>query len=83
MTAFYGLVALVAIGSIGVIGLVVVVSTGIRREERDWSLCRKKAPSLAARIARRVGGLYVKKTDPEEPVEADPEHPLPWYERCN
>jgi hypothetical protein len=78
----YVLAAVVVIGSVVVIGLVLVVSAGIRREEREWSLCRKRAPSLAAWVARRVGGLYVKKTEPEEPGEGDPEHPLAWYERC-
>lgn len=66
-----------------VVGLVVVVSAGIRREERLWSLCRKRAPGFAARVARRVGGLYVKKTEPEDSEEADPEQRLPRYQRCS
>jgi hypothetical protein len=82
VTALHVLVAVVAVGSILVVGLVVVVSVGIRREEREWSLCRKRAPSSTAWIARRIGGLYVKKTEPEESEEADPEHPLRWRERC-
>ncbi len=83
MTALYVLAAVGAIGSVVVVGLVVVVSAGIRREERAWSLCRKRAPSRAAWLARRVGGLYVKKTEPEDPAEGDPEHPLRRYERCH
>jgi hypothetical protein len=82
VTALYVLLTVVATGSVVVVGLVVVVSAGIRREERQWSLCRKRAPGLAARVARRVGGLYVKKTEPEESDGADPEHRLPRYERC-
>jgi hypothetical protein len=78
----YALVAVVAVGSLVVAGLVVVVSAGIRREEREWSLCRKRAPSLTAWIARRVGGLYVKKTEHEEPEEGDPDHSLHRCERC-
>ncbi len=84
MTALYVLVTVVALGSVVVVGLVVVVSAGIRREEREWSLCRKRPPSLTAWVARRVGGLYVKKTDPEDSEEeSDPEHRLPWYECCH
>jgi hypothetical protein len=83
MAALYALVTLVALASIGLVALIFIVSAGIRREEREWSLCRKKAPSLTAWIARRVGGLYVKKTEPEEPAQAGPEQPLPWYERCS
>jgi hypothetical protein len=83
MAALYALVTLVALASIGLVALIFIVSAGIRREEREWSLCRKKAPSLTAWIARRVGGLYVKKTEPEEPEQAGPEQPLPWYERCS
>lgn len=82
MAALYVLIAVVVVGTIGVIGLVVLVSAGIRREEREWSLCRKTAPGTAARIARRVSGLYVKKTEAEKPADVDPEQPLPWYERC-
>jgi hypothetical protein len=82
MAALYALVTLAALASIGLVAFIVVVAAGIRREEREWSLCRKKAPSLAAWIARRIGGLYVKKTEPEEPEQAGPGRPLPWYERC-
>lgn len=83
MAALYALAAVVAVASIGLIALIVIVSAGIRREEHEWSLCRKKAPGAAARIARRVGGLYVKKTEPEEPGQAGPDQPLDWYERCS
>jgi hypothetical protein len=83
MAALYALVTVVALASIGLVALIFIVSAGIRREEREWSLCRKTAPSLTAWVARRIGGLYVKKTEPEEPEQADPEKPLPWYERCS
>jgi hypothetical protein len=82
VTALYVPLALVAVGFIAVVGLVLIVSAGIKREERQWSLCRKRAPGFAARVARRVGGLYVKKTEPEDPEEADPEPGRPRYEHC-
>lgn len=44
--------------------IMAVVIIGVRNEERDMTMIRRKAPGLAAWLARRILGLYVRKTDP-------------------
>jgi len=63
-------VTVVAAVSVSLAGIVIVVILGIRHEERVLSMTRRVAPGLAARLARLVIGLYVRKTDPE-PVRGD------------
>lgn len=51
---------------------IVVVILGIRHEERAQTMMRRLAPGMAARLARLVVGLYVRKTEPEpEPAPPD------------
>ena len=45
-----------------VVGAVLLVSWGIRREERDFSLTRR-APDQVSLGTRRVTGLYVRQPD--------------------
>jgi len=44
--------------------IVVIVVAGIRHEEQELSMTRKRPPSVSAAITRRIVGLYVRKTDP-------------------
>jgi hypothetical protein len=56
-----------------VIGGILIVSWGIRREERDFSLTRK-APGVASQGARQVTGLWVRRRTDLDPVpERQPE----------
>lgn len=63
------IVGIIAIFGAGVaVGAVVLVSWGIQREERDFSLTRQ-APGQVSRGTRRVTGLYVRRrTDVIRPV---------------
>jgi|GEM_PF-5079958 len=54
---FIGLVIFIA-GAVA--GAILLVSWGIRREERDYSLTRQ-APDQVSLGARRVTGLYVRQ----------------------
>jgi hypothetical protein len=67
---FIGIVIFVA----GVaVGGVLLVSWGIRREEREFSLTRR-APGLASQGARQVTGLWVRRrTDLDPTLERQPE----------
>jgi hypothetical protein len=55
------------------VGGVLLVSWGIRREERDFSLTRR-APGLASQGARQVTGLWVRRrTDIDPALERRPD----------
>jgi hypothetical protein len=82
MAAIYAVVVVVGVALLMVIALILVATIGIRREERHWTLLHEKAPGLAASVARRVNGVYIKKTEAESPPDVDPGKPFPWYERC-
>jgi hypothetical protein len=69
-------VAAVAVSSVVII---VIVISGIRREERDLTMTRRRAPSPAAWLTRRIVGLYVRKTDPCDPC-ADDDQSARWYQ---
>jgi hypothetical protein len=69
LAATFIVVVVVAV-SVSVAWAVVLVILGIRHEERLLTMTRRAAPSLTARLARLVIGLYVKKTDPE-PARGD------------
>ncbi|HWG60721.1 MAG TPA: hypothetical protein VG253_03315 [Streptosporangiaceae bacterium] len=65
-------IALVIFAAGAVAGVVAVVSAGIRREERDFSLTRQ-APTQMSQGARRLTGLYVRqRTDTVEPPAPRP-----------
>jgi hypothetical protein len=49
------------------VGGILLVSWGIRREERDFSLTRR-APGLASQGARQVTGLWVRRRTDLDPV---------------
>jgi hypothetical protein len=74
--------AVVAAGTLVLAVTVVVVIVGIRHEERDLTMTRRAAPSPAARLTRRIVGLYVRKTDPETACAARPEQQARWYQGC-
>jgi len=57
--------------SVSLAGVVIIVILGIRHEERVYSMTRRVAPGLAARLARLIIGLYVRKTDPEPARDSD------------
>lgn len=61
---FIGIVIFVAGAAVGG---VLLVSWGIRREERDFSLTRR-APGLASQGARQVTGLWVRRRTDIDPV---------------
>jgi len=50
-------------------GIVLLVSWGIRQEERDFTLTRQ-APDQVTRGTRRITGLYVRDQVSAEPVMA-------------
>ena len=73
MTAVLVVLALVIFIAGGAVGAVLLVSWGIRREERDFSLTRR-APGLASQGARQVTGLWVRqRTDLDPALERQPE----------
>jgi len=54
------------------VGGILLVSWGIKREERDFSLARK-APGVASQGARQVTGLWVRRrTDLDPAPERQP-----------
>ena len=67
------LIGIVIFAAGAAVGGVLLVSWGIRREERDFSLTRR-APGLASQGARQVTGLWVRqRTDPDPVLERQPE----------
>ena len=60
-------IVLVVVGAaaVSVAALMIIVTLGIRHEERELTMTRRIAPGLAAWMTRQVVGLYVRKTDPE------------------
>ncbi len=54
------LIAIVIFVAGAAVGGILLVSWGIRREERDFSLTRQ-APGLASQGARQVTGLWVRR----------------------
>jgi len=73
-----GLIAII-VTALALAATVIIVVAGIRHEERELSMTRKTAPGPAAALARRVLGLYVKKTDPAPECCAAGERA--WHER--
>ena len=49
------------------VGAILLVSWGIQREERNFSLTRK-APGLSSQGARQVTGLWVRRRTDLDPV---------------
>ncbi|MFI5064591.1 MAG: hypothetical protein ACHP9Z_11525 [Streptosporangiales bacterium] len=68
MAATILIIALVIFTAGVVVGAILLVSWGIRREERDFTLTRQ-APDQVSGGTRRVTGLYVRqRTDVELPL---------------
>ncbi len=68
MAATILIIALVIFTAGVVVGAILLVSWGIRREERDFTLTRQ-APGQVSWGTRRVTGLYVRqRTDAEPPL---------------
>jgi L-asparagine transporter-like permease len=73
MTAVLVVLAIVIFIAGGAVGAILLVSWGIQREERNFSLTRK-APGLASQGARQVTGLWVRRrTDLDPTLERQPE----------
>ena len=67
------LIGLVIFVAGAVAGAILLVSLGIRREERNFSLTRQ-APGLASQGARQVTGLWVRRrTDLDPALERQPD----------
>jgi len=61
-------IALVVFAAGAAAGIILLVSWGIRREERDFTLTRRALDPVTSGT-RRVTGLYVRqRTDPELPL---------------
>ena len=69
MVAVIVIVALVIFAAGATAGTIAVVSWGIRREERDFSLTRR-APGQLGQGTRRVTGLYVRQQTDVPPTLA-------------
>jgi len=59
----------------------VVVTIGVRQEERHGTLKHGRAPGPLAGLARTILGHYVREHDDEPAPAAPPDDVLPWYER--
>jgi hypothetical protein len=81
MPAFEALAVVVAAVFLALIALVAVVIRGIHREERRMTVLYARPPGTAAFVARRVLGLYVRKTEPAPMAGGNPEQPMSRYER--
>jgi hypothetical protein len=77
-----GALALIAIVGIGlVLAATVVVTIGVRQEERYRTLKHGRAPGRLAGLTRVILGHYVRAHDDEPAHAAPPDDVLPWYER--
>lgn len=72
------IIALVVFIAGAVAGVLILVSWGIRREERDFTLTTRQAPGQLTQGARRVTGLWVRRpVDPAAWAGQDD----PWARR--
>jgi pseudouridine-5'-phosphate glycosidase len=69
--AFTFMIVGAATATVAIIMALVVI--GIRNEERDVTMTRRKAPGIAAWLARRILGVYVRKPGPGGGGNADSE----------
>jgi hypothetical protein len=70
LMAIADIIIILVIFAAGVaVGIVILVSLGIRREERDFTLTRR-APDQVTRGTRLLTGLYVRQRTDPEPVFA-------------
>jgi hypothetical protein len=77
-----GALALIAVVGFGlVLVATVVVTIGVRHEERYRTLKHGRAPGLLAGLTRVILGHYVREHDDEPAHPAPPDDVLPWYER--
>ena len=67
---------IVGAGSATLAIIMAVVVIGVRNEERDMTMSRRRAPGLAAWLARRILGLYVRKTTARLSEELDPDEAI-------
>jgi hypothetical protein len=66
------LIAIIVIGMFAagtVVGIIAIITLGIRREERDFSLTRR-APGRMSQGARSLTGLYVRQRSDSDPAAA-------------
>jgi hypothetical protein len=79
-----GALALIAVVGFGVVLVAtVVVTIGVRHEDRYWTLKHGRAPGLFAGLTRMTLGHYVRKHDDGPAHAAPPDDVLPWYERSS
>ena len=79
-----GALALIAVVGFGlVLVATVVVTIGVRHEERYRTLKHGRAPGLLAGLSRVTLGHYVREHDDETGHRAPPDDVLPWYERSS
>jgi hypothetical protein len=62
--------AIVIVAAGAAAGTIVLVSWGIRREERDFSLVAREAPDRLSRGTRLITGLYVRRRMDSSPSQA-------------
>jgi hypothetical protein len=79
-----GALALIAVVGFGFVLLVtVVVTIGVRQEDRCRTLKHGRAPGLLAGLTRVTLAHYVRTHD-DEPAHATPrDDALPWYQRSS
>jgi hypothetical protein len=79
-----GALALIAVVGLGlVLVATVVVTIGVRQEERYRTLKHGRAPGLLAGLTRVALGHYVRQHDDEPAHATPPGDALPWYERSS
>jgi hypothetical protein len=79
-----GALALIAVVGFGFVLLAtVVVTIGVRQEERYRTLKHRRAPGLLAGLTRVTLAHYVRKHDDESAHATPPDDALPWYERSS
>jgi hypothetical protein len=77
-----GALAFLAVVGFGLIVVTtVVVTIGVRQEERYRTLKHGRAPGPLAGLTRVTLGHYVRQHDDEPAPAAPPDDVLPWYER--
>ena len=79
-----GALALIAVVGFGlVLVATVVVTIGVRHEERYRTLKHGRATGLLAGLTRVTLGHYVREHDDEAAHPVPPDDVLPWYERSS
>jgi hypothetical protein len=81
MLAIRALAFIAAVGFGLLLVATVVVTIGVRQEERYRTLKHVRAPGRFAGLTRAALGHYVREHDDEPAHPAPPDDALPWYQR--